>query len=438
MKAQNFFNSIFPKKILSNTIFLLFERVFGLLLNLIVSIYVARYLAPEKYGILNYTLSLVILIIPLSKIAYDTIIVRELVNQKSSQNTIMGSAFVLRTLGGLFCWFIILIINNLWINEKTEYYALFIMSLMTFSQGFYVIDFYFQSQINSRFIVYSKSIAILSAAIWSLSMIFVEAELIYFAIAYLIQEVILVSGLIFFFQRQTGQFFQWNFNRQIAKQQFRSSLPLIFSLVVIGINLKIDQVLIEIFLDHESVGKYAAAARISEAWYFVPAALLSSYFPEIVKQIKNHNLVRGKIINLCTLLFYTAFGVALFTTLAADFLVSLIFGKAYIAGASVLKIHIWAGVFIFIGIPISKVLIAKKLEIYHVYGKSLAALLNIILNIIFIPAYGIQGAAWSTLISYAIGSFFSFALFSQSRVFFWWQCKGIFKPFLIGIKALKK
>ena len=438
MRAQNFFNSIFPKKILSNTIFLLFERVFGLLLNLIVSIYVARYLAPEKYGILNYALSLVILIIPLSKIAYDTIIVRELVNQKSSQNIIMGSAFVLRTLGGFLCWFIILIINILWISKDPEYYTLLIMSLMALSQGFYVIDFYFQSQISSRFRVYSKSIAVLGAAIWSFSMIFLEAELIYFAIAYLIQEVMLVLGLIFFFQRQTGLLLRWQFDKQIARQQFNSSLPLIFSLVVIGINLKIDQVLIDIFLNHESVGKYAAAARISEAWYFVPAALLSSYFPEIVKQIKNQSLVKQKIINLCAFLFYVALGVALFISLTADFLVSLIFGEAYIAGASVLKIHIWAGVFIFIGIPISKVLIAKKLEIYHVYGKSLAALLNIMLNIIFIPVYGIQGAAWSTLISYAMGSFFSFAIFPKSRIYFWWQCQGIFKPFLIGIKKLKK
>lgn len=438
MKAQDFLHSIFPKKILSNTIFLIFERVFALLLNLIVSIYVARYLAPEKYGILNYALSLVVLLIPLSKIAYDTIIVRELVNQKSRQSIIMGSAFGLRILGSLFSFGLILIISTLWINQKTNQYTLLVMSLMVLSQSFYVIDFYFQAQIASKFSVYSKSLAAVGAAFWSFLMIFLKADLIYFAFAYLIQEMLLVMGLIFFYQSRTGQLFYWKFEWQIARQQIKSSMPLIFSLLVIGVNLKIDQIIIDLLLDHESVGKYAAAAKISEAWYFLPAALLSSYFPEIVKQIKNQQAIKSKIINLCAIFFYIALSVALFSTLVADFLLVTIFGEAYMEAASVLKIHIWAGVFVFIGLPISKVLIAQKLEIYHVYGKSLAAILNVMLNITLIPAYGIQGAAWSTLISYAVGSFFSYVIFPKSRIYFWWQCKGILKPLWIGLEFFKK
>ena len=434
MKTQSFLNSIFPKKILFNTIFLIFERVFALVITLIVSIYVARHLAPEKYGMLNYALSLVVLVIPLTKIAYDTIIIRDLVNQKNSQNLILGSAFALRSIGGFVCWGLIFLITTLWIDQKIKQDTIFIISLIAFSQGFYVIDFYFQAHITSRFTVYSKSIAAIGAAIWSFLMIFLKANVIYFAYAYLIQEVLIILGLIFFFQTKTRQLFYWKFEWQIAKQQIKTSLPLIFSLLVIGINLKIDQVLINIFLDHKAVGEYAAAAKISEAWYFLPSALLSSYFPEIIKQIKQQDLVKQKIINLCAILFYLAFAVAIIMMLTADFLVVFIFGKAYIAGASVLKIHIWAGVFIFTGIPITKLLIANQLEIYHVYGKSFAALLNVVLNILLIPKYGIQGAAWSTLISYAIGSFFSYALFSKSRVYFWWQCKGIIKPFEVLLK----
>jgi O-antigen/teichoic acid export membrane protein len=59
--------------------------------------------------------------------------------------------------------------------------------------------------------------------------------------------------------------------------------------------MKIDQVMIKEMLGAEQVGHYAAAVRLSEAWYFVPMAITSSVFPAIINAKKKRRALLSEV-----------------------------------------------------------------------------------------------------------------------------------------------
>ena len=96
---RNFLASQGFRKYFANTSWLLGERVLRMAVSLFVGIYVARYLGPERYGLLSYALCFVWLFSAFLDLGHREIIVRELVLYPEQRNVILGSAILLRFSG---------------------------------------------------------------------------------------------------------------------------------------------------------------------------------------------------------------------------------------------------------------------------------------------------------------------------------------------------
>jgi O-antigen/teichoic acid export membrane protein len=116
--------------------------------------------------------------------------------------------------------------------------------------------------------------------------------------------------------------------------------------------------------------------------------------------------------------------VALITTFIAPFVIHIIYGVEYIEAAAVLSIHIWAGIFVFLGVASSKYLVAENLTKISFYRTFIGAITNLTLNFILIPEHGILGAAIATLISQMLSSYVLNALFKKSKIAFIMQSKS--------------
>jgi O-antigen/teichoic acid export membrane protein len=96
-------------------------------------------------------------------------------------------------------------------------------------------------------------------------------------------------------------------------------------------------------------------------------------------------------------------------------LVTLLYGEAYRAAGQVLTIHIWAGIFVFLGVASTKWFITEGLQKYSSINTAFGAVANVLLNFLLIPRYGIYGAAIATVMSYAISAYFMNFVFQISR-----------------------
>src|SRR3954468_23514680 len=89
------------KKYFENAFWLIFEKVFTLFVGMLVGIYVARYLHPESYGLLNYAISFVSIFSAFSTLGLDQIVVRELAKTPERRDDLLGTGFVLKLCGSM-------------------------------------------------------------------------------------------------------------------------------------------------------------------------------------------------------------------------------------------------------------------------------------------------------------------------------------------------
>jgi len=170
--------------------------------------------------------------------------------------------------------------------------------------------------------------------------------------------------------------------------------------------LKVDQIMLGVMLDDRAVGIYAAAARLSEVWYFVPAAIVTALFPHLIdKRATDTERYGLDVQKLNDLLFSLALLVALVVSVSAGWLLPAMFGTAYAESVPVLMVHIWAAILVFMRALLSKWLIAEELLRLSLLTQVCGAVANVGLNYYLIPLYGPLGAAYATVISYTVAGY---------------------------------
>jgi len=392
------------KKYFSNTSWILLERAMRFSLGILIGIYVARYLGPELFGLYNFAISFSSLIILLSTLGLDKIVVKALVKKDASDDAILGTSLVLKLLGALSSIALIAILIQFFDAEGAKT-AVYLISITSIFQALNCIDFYFQAKVQQRYVAIVKIIQSLIGAFTKLFLVLIEADFIFFIWVLLLESLILALGLLYVYRTKVGSLLTWSWNGQLAKSLLKHSWPLVLSTLFIAINMRIDQILLQELLGSEAVGLYAAASRLSEASYQVCVLIVASVFPAIInaKSIAEE-MYHNRIKNLYSLMFFISFFIAVVISLLAEPLMTFLYGIAYLQSAGVFAIHIWTGIFVYWGIVMNQWAIMENLQKHMAFFMFIGIIANIILNIILVPEYGINGAAVATLISQLIAN----------------------------------
>jgi len=396
----NKMNMIGVRKYLVNTGHLFIGKIARLIVTLTVWALVIRYLGPEQFGLFSYALSFVFLFSILSDLGLDSVVIRELVKNTEQKETILGSVFLLKFIGAAIAIFAIIAVTRI---LSLEYYAkviIIVMSMRLIFRAFNNIDFYFQARVLSKFAVYSQVIALVITSILCLVFIQLRKPLIYFVYIVVIESAIISIGLITSYIFKGQKIFSWKFNFITIKNLLKDSWPIILSGFAISIYMRIDQIMIKQILGTSWTGYYSAAVRVSEVFYFIPIVISSSLFPAIVNAKQTSELLyRNRLQALFAFLLWIAIAIALCFSVLAFPLIQTLFGPKYLQSAGVLSLHAWAGIFVFLGVARVSWTINENLQMYTMFYTVTGAAVNIILNLVLIPAMGIKGAAIATVFS---------------------------------------
>ncbi len=425
-KLKNLKNNSGFRKYFENTSWVFAEKILRIFAALFVGVWVTRYLGPKNLGILSYAQSFVAIFLAFSTLGINTVLVRELVKNPKDKSKLLGTSFALQTVGSVFLLTFLLIGINLSENDDFTNKIILLLGSVTFFQSFQVIGLYFQSIVYSKVVVIGSVISLAVTSLLKIALILTESPLIYFVYAIISETILIAIGLIYFYLRENESIRSWFFSKNTAKRLLRDSWPLILSTIVVSIYMKVDQVMIKEFYDSNSVGQYAAAVRLSEAWYFIPTVICSSLFPAIVnaKGI-SEKLYYNRIQNLYDFMVYISLSIAIPMTFMSDLIVDFLYGNAFQQTGEVLSIHIWAGIFVFLGVSRGGWILNENLQRYTSLYLGVGMLANIALNFILIPKFGILGAAWATLIAQSISVLFAPLLFKPTRISFFMMIKAL-------------
>lgn len=424
------FKSLSPyvQKILGNTAWLFSEKILQMALGLLVGAWVARYLGPADFGRYNYILAMVSLFAPIAKLGLDNIIVRDLAQDSEQKREILGTGFVLKAIASLITTILLVAVVIFLKPQEPETQMLIgIFALASSFRAMDVVEYWFQSQIASKYVVWTRNAVYLTITLFKVVMIQAQAPLMAFIIILSLEQVFTGVGLAIAYQRSGEPLQQWRIRWQRAKQLLKDSWPLILSGIVIIIYMRIDQVMLEQMQGSESVGIYSAAVKISELWYFIPISIINSIFPAVVQgKTLGEKVYLQRIQKMFNLMAVISYAVAIPITLLSPWVVNLIYGPNYGAAATVLTIHIWAGVFVSSGVARETWLTTEGLMTLSAVMTTLGAAVNVGLNLLLIPSYGGVGAAIATVIAQILAAYLAGAFLPQTRMIFWRQTQALF------------
>jgi polysaccharide transporter, PST family len=405
------------RKIIGNTGWLFASRVFRIGVSLLISTWIARYLGPNRYGILQYALAFCSFFLPLSTAQMGPVTTRDLVQSPDSKHTILGSAFTLQLGGG--CLAAVLAVSAIWLlapGDATLQLLVAIISLKFVFNSFQPIENWFEAKVASKFRVFASNLAFIGVTTLEICLVLYQAPLIVFAVTIILETLIFSLGLIFFYCRDGENILHWRTDRGSIQYLIKESFPLVLSSTAWMIYTSIDRVMLGNMIDSKTVGIYSSAATLSESLSFLPIIVCSSLYPAII-QAKNQSksAYQAKLQKFYDLLSGLAYGLILLLLPLSGWVITFLYGEPYRPAVPILMVYLWSCLFSFQGIAQSKWIVSEGLQRFDFYSRLAGLISNISLNLILIPRYQGMGAAIATLISYAIGGYLYFLLVPATR-----------------------
>lgn len=394
------------QKALGNTGWLFIDQVIRMGVGLIVGVWVARYLGPEKYGLLSYAVAFVALFSAVASLGLSDIVVRNIVRDPLRKEEILGTTFYLKLIAAIVVFGMttagILIVRP---ADTLMHWMVGIIAAGTIFQSFDAIDFWFQSQVQAKYTVYARNAAFILMSVVKIIFILMQAPLIAFAWAGLAEIALGSMGLLVAYQTSGNHIRNWKRSLAIAGALLRDSWPLIFSGIVSMIYLRIDQVMLGQMVGNEEVGVYSAAVRLAEVWYFVPMAVYTSVLPGIVEaKAISEELFYSHLQKFYNLMALMAYAVAIPVTFLAGWIVDMLFGHDYAKSGPMLAVLIWAGLFVNLGVARSSFLMSMNWTKVHFMTVFLGSITNVVLNLLLIPRYGGMGAVIASCVAYWVAA----------------------------------
>lgn len=382
------------RSFIDNTSWLMLDKFVRLALGIAVGAWVARYLGPERYGELTYSIAFVALFQTVANLGADGIIIRDIVKRPGDAQVILGTAFWLRVLFGLLSLGIVLgILAFLRPQDKKAMLVTAIVGGVLVFQSVDTIDLWFQSQNQNRRTVIPKVLAYIFTNGVKVVLILIHASLILFASAILLDVIIAAIGLWISYKRfpiNGG----WQFRFHLAGDLLKQSFPFMLSGLAIMIYMRLDQVMIREMVSDKELGIYSAGMALSSFWGFIPLTLSIALGPYVARKKTESEQAYYDALDIIFRIYgAVSVVVVVLVLISGPFAIDLLYGKAYAGSKHILSIHIFTFIFISLGIAQNLWIVNERAGRIGLYKTIIGLIVCIIGNIFLIPIYGAVGAA---------------------------------------------
>ncbi len=390
------------RQVLVNLAWLFTDQILQMGLGLVVGLWVARYLGPVQFGLLNYALAFVSVFSSLATMGLGSIVIRDIARNPECKNETLGTVFGMQFTGGCITLLLTVTVISLFQpDDELTRWLVGIIAAGTIFQAFEAINFWFQSQVQSKYTVLAKNSVSFFVAALRIGLVTIKAPLLAFACIRLAEVAIVGLAYVYFYQLTGNKIKDWQFSWTRGKELLAESWPIMLSGLAVYLYSKTDQLMLGAMNKNAELGYYAAAVKISEVCDFLPMIISGSIFPKLANlREKNYEEYLHKFQIYCDTMILLWLGVAIPISLLSPWIVNLLYGEKYAQSAAVLAIYVWAQFGSNLGVARNTYFTIEGQLRYSLYLTVIGSILNIGLNWLLIPKYGAFGATAATLITY--------------------------------------
>ncbi len=385
-------------KLYKNFLSLTFGEIVSKVLVFFSVVYLAKVLGAEGYGTVDFIIAILSYFLLFVNAGFDTFGAREIARNHVEAKRYVSNIVMIRLIIALICYFILSGII-VCLPKTLEFKKIF------FLYGFTLFSF----AINLKWVFIglekTKAVAIsliLYQTLFVTSIVLLindRSNLIHIPIIHLSAEIFVALFLIAVFVKKYGLFLP-KIDIPFWMSILRQSLPLCITMVVGMINYNFDIIMIGFIKNEESVGWYSAAYKVVLLFLAVCASYFSVILPS-VSRYYNRALdgLRERI--GISIRFTSAIGVpiAFGGAILAYPIINLIYGTEYSNSVPVLRLLIITVFIIILRINYRVLLIGLNKQTLDLKCVSFSLVVNVVLNLILIPLYGLIGAAIATVCS---------------------------------------
>ena len=398
-----------------NAMWLICGRVIQMILSLFVSIISARYLGPSNYGLISYGLAYASLFTSLCTLGINSVIIKNFYDKPEEQGLTIGTSIVLRFLSGVLSSISIFAISL--VLDYGETTTIIVVCLCSVSLVFQALDsfsFWFQSQYNSKKTAVATLIAFLVASSYKIILLIFNMSVIWFAAANALDYLVLGILLFVFFKTCKGPALSFSWRK--GKELLKTSYHYILSGAMVAVYGQTDKLMLKQMLNESSVGYYGVAVSVCGVWTFVLTAIIDSIYPTILrlKEVDNEEYIR-KNKQLYCIVFYISVFVSVCFLLLGQFVIRLLYGNEFLPASRVLMVISWYTAFSYLGVARNAWMVCEGKQKYLKWMYLLAAIINIGLNLLFIPFLHEVGAALASLITQVFTSIILPLIWKETR-----------------------
>lgn len=394
--------NIINSKVFKNSSWIILGKMAQLLIALIVGIFIARYLGPQNYGIINTAQSYTTLFLPICSLGFSGILAKVIYDDPKNEGKYLGTGLVIRIFGSLVAILAIQIVTRI-LNpdNKTLKYVSLIYSCSLLFQNFDLFDYWYQSKYQSKYSSIIGILGYLAAGIYKIILLVTKKNVIWFAFSNVLDY--MVIALIYMSYTVRKNKIKLKFSLEIGNRMLNLSKHLIIANLLVVLYGQMDKIMIGKLLDSSSVGLYSVSIVICSIWTFILSAIINSLRPNIIELHKSNEIkYKEKVIQLYAIVFWLCVIVSIIIFIFSPFIIKYLYGDKYLKAVNSLRIVSWYTGFSYLGVARNIWIVCEGKQRYEKYFAISGICTNFILNYIMIPSYGIEGAAIASLLTQAI------------------------------------
>jgi len=388
------------RRITRNFLSLTISEIIAKILQLVIFIYVARIFGSLEFGNFGFAIAFSAIIVVIADFGLNTLLIREISRNKNKVKKYISNALTIKIFLSIVTFFITFIYLN-FMNyagsiKAVTYTMVLFMVIQSFTDLFYSVFRAFERMHYDAFIKVLRMV-ILSSLIFIVVMN--NANLIVTTLMFPLTEliVLIIAAIMYlkYFARLSFEF-DLGFSRLLLKKSSFFCLSLIF----VGLLLYIDTIFLQRMKGSAEVGVYVAAYNLLIGLTFIPLMYSNAVFPVFSRYfIKDRSLLKFAYKKSFQYMLILGLPMAIGIYVYSRNIIFLIYGSGYGSSIIALKILCWMLALRFINIIPGTALSSINRQGSRVLSQGTVVIINIILNLLFIPKFGFIGAGIATIIS---------------------------------------
>lgn len=376
-------------------------RFVRLALNVVIIGMLGRFLGENEMGQLLTAQATIAVLLCLAELGFARISVRELVRDPEDEARTFGATFYTRLMIGTVM-LAALGLATLGMPDG-ERLLLLAYGLLLPTHGLAEIGSWLEARGQMARAAWAQLWAFVAGAVMIVLGVLLDAPLIFFPIAYVVECWIGAYFQMGLFHSLGGHITEWRWTSRRALELVRESWPEMAAQLALVLLYRIDTIMVKAMQGDAAAGVYGAAVRVSEVLYFLPVALSGVVLPQLIElQKRDRAQYEKRFADYFAVSLIMALAGAGFLYLTAQPIITALWKGRFSGSADILTIHAWAFIPYCLGVARTQYLTAESKLWANLPSVLLALTINVFLNWLWIPKWSGEGAAYATLVSYTV------------------------------------